>query len=192
MAKPLTAEELLERERTKQLRISLRATVRGLQNSHGTLERAFEEAGCTCHTDRGELKALEAELAESYPNDLRALIRRDLEHPDSQLNKGIDTCKLDYPYDPNINLYNVRKRLGEVNSRYARLAELRESIKATDAREHPALNRAAHAARPWLNMWVVDHPELAGRPLKEIAEAYATAWVHEKWRPTAGWPDDKE
>lgn len=171
----LTTQDITERELLKEKQKAIRKIAESAR-----LERAFEEAGCSCHPARGEVAKLQEELTdEALAKHYRAQL---LELPeDHELWATIGRGSM----NESTHLYFPFRTLSlKPHPVLSHINELEEEIKRIDRKEHPELDAAARAASPWFTVWMMQHPEEISHPAQTIAEHFAHAWVNEGWRPS--------
>jgi hypothetical protein len=178
----LTATEIMDRERTKELLRSLRSRARSLSEpvfGNNTYTKAFEETGCTCNVSRGQLGVLVEALKKATPVVLSSkdiidqLTTRTAEELDvsARAQYGSNTTSISFD-----NLFAD-------TSEWTEFKRLKAEIHRIDQAEHPALDKAARAAAPSFSLWLMEDMDRLGLPDKELCEAYAQAYVLESWRP---------
>lgn len=184
----LTPEDIIERAKAKEFinsarKIATRIVGRPPWYNGNSLIKAFEEVGCSCHTDRAELQRLTKEKLDSlipiYADEMVRVLTERIEPHWSNLVGTASTGSL-YSTAP----HHIYQSVSESHPLNDRIQELVTKVRETDLAEHPVLNSEAIKSRHFFSIWLLEQPvDLLLKSDMEIMEAYAAAWIHEGWRP---------
>lgn len=177
----LTSEEIIEREKTKAWLDAVNSKAKKALPNRGyissNLVQAFEHIGCSCGIERSEVAVLEKQRDEEVSIQLRNAVEIKLRDRESEEYQNLLNGSGSW-------VSTLKSDLSKSHENTSKLASLRAEIAKKDREEHGPLNRQAREAAPWMKTWLMEQP-MDTILLDEVPlfEAYATAWVHNGWRP---------